>query len=85
MPIQRLSVKANLKLARVYLERQEWTKLKSVSENYASSSHFEKLEVIVLIWCSIDQLLKDLHEACAVESTGSGTSAEDQTKASMRK
>jgi hypothetical protein len=64
VPIQRLSVKANLKLARVYLERQEWTKLKSVSENYASSSHFEKLEV---------------------ESTGSGTSAEDQTKASMRK
>ncbi|KAH8088009.1 PCI domain-containing protein [Filobasidium floriforme] len=54
---ERLSVKANLKLARVYLERQEWTKLKS--------------------------LLKDLHEACAVESTGSGTSAEDQTKASM--
>jgi hypothetical protein len=33
-PAQRLSVKANLKLARVYLEKQEWTKLKSVSDTY---------------------------------------------------
>ena len=30
------------------------------------------------------QLLKDLHEACDVDASGSGTSAEDQTRASMR-
>lgn len=54
---EKLSIKSNLKLARVYLDKKEWTRLRA--------------------------LLKELHEACAVDATGSGTSAEDQSRAAM--